>query len=185
MRCAPGNVSIAVLGRQRGVDTVTASPPRAFAALRRIERTGEHAYCLPWNEDLLTMNERDVWDRLKALGLFGERITDRLQEGVPDVMCLNSKGHAIWMELKAPKNRTGQTGLRTDQAVWLWRWAKHGGLAIVVVTRPGGSWEVYHPEPDMGWPRRAVEGSAFCDLYQNAHEVLTRIEALAPQAIRS
>lgn len=121
------------------------------------------------------MNEQVMWAKLKEAGLFGERITDRLAEGVPDVIALNSQGHAVWIELKAPKSLTGQTGLRTDQAVWLWRWVKHGGLAVVLVARPNDTWELHAPTYDMGWARKAVDGTAVCHMFLTLEEVLVAV----------
>lgn len=87
-----------------------------------------------------------MWKALhKVLGERAQRIEVRMPDGLPDVLVNLGGGRAAWIELKLGRvdYRTGQdTWVRApqvslEQAIWLTRWRKGGGLGGVLVFDPG------------------------------------------------
>jgi hypothetical protein len=85
------------------------------------------------------MNESQMWEnlntRFKQNNVFAKRINDKAVGGVPDVVAVYS-GVTAWIELKVAKVRPKSPPLinvRTDQALWMHEWRKHGGRAGVLV----------------------------------------------------
>lgn len=89
---------------------------------------------------------------LHRIGLLTDRITDRLNQGRPDVLWLDTTdGLTGLCELKAPKPGQKVLGMRPGQALWLWRWAKGGGMASILARYPDDSWALYRPRNSVAW----------------------------------
>lgn len=112
------------------------------------------------------MSETNMWDylqpKLKAENLHCERITDRAQEGVPDVVYVNGLGTTGWLELKylaaypkdlavTPLLTYGSHGLQTAQAFWLGRWARRGGRAGILLRVGSTDWWYWRSEGAPEW----------------------------------
>jgi len=80
---------------------------------------------------------------LKDHGLFFYNTADGFTAGIPDVYICGSNGRSIWVELK--KLRKGpslQHPLTIQQSVFLRKINASGGLGLMVVELPDGSWHV-------------------------------------------
>jgi hypothetical protein len=109
------------------------------------------------------MSEKQMWGYLQPrLPLHCERLTDRIQEGLPDVLYVRDDGATGLVELKylpaLPQNLSatpvltyGSHGLQTAQAFWLNRWARRGGRAGVLLRVGTHDWFYWRAEPSPNW----------------------------------
>lgn len=104
----------------------------------------------------------NVRDRVKAQsgGPLLERITEKLNRGVPDVTYQFGGGEAGWVELKwlaKPGKAWPLVAIpwkSTDQPLWLWRWARAGGRAGVLLKIADVGWFYWRPDREVGWMTR-------------------------------
>ena len=100
------------------------------------------------------MSEAQMWKYLKPkLEPVAEaiRLTDRHLKGLPDLLIAErSTGLTGLVEMKFIKEGARKIGLRQDQALFAWNWAKVGYAGILV--REGQNWWHYlRPGPDVDW----------------------------------
>jgi len=106
-----------------------------------------------------------MWTYLRTAfrteGVLAERLTERLNPGVPDVLW-TFEGRTGLLELKwlpaFPTDRTvtplltyGAHGLQPDQAFWLGRWARRGGRAHVLLRIGTDDWWLWTALPTVVW----------------------------------
>ena len=104
------------------------------------------------------MSESAMWDHLKEkiVGrVNAERITERLNDGVPDVVYQFASGEAGWCELKYVAG-VGKDVLRipwksTAQPFWLQRWRRWGGRSGVLLRIERRGWFYWRPTDDIRW----------------------------------
>lgn len=112
------------------------------------------------------MSEQATWLLLKSKfeGPIGkevlggsERITERLNDGVPDVVYQFLSGETGWLELKflATKGRTWPLvkipWKSPAQPFWLQRWVRWGGRAGVLLYVADVGWYYWRPSKDIRW----------------------------------
>lgn len=89
------------------------------------------------------MQETDFSKRLRAclsrFNLIVDKIeTGETKRGVPDLHIFSERKGTYWVELKVCNNKEKLTiDLRSDQAVWLERYARLGGRAYIAVYMNG------------------------------------------------
>ncbi len=120
------------------------------------------------------MSEKAMWaylqPKLKGL-IHTERLTDRLIEGLPDVVWTRP-GRTGFLELKyldrlpkdprvTPVLTYGPHGLQPAQAFWLNRWARHGGRAHILLRVESSGWYAWRALPHPEWVREIVSVTAF------------------------
>lgn len=107
--------------------------------------------------------ESNAWsslrDRVKVLGLHTERLTDRIQDGLPDVLwvhkasrmtgLLETKAIAAWPK----RSSTGvKVDFRPSQPVWLYKWTLAGGRGAVLTRVTDARVWVFNPaQRDPAW----------------------------------
>jgi hypothetical protein len=127
------------------------------------------------------MSEQAMWtllaEKLKAAGVGAERITEKLNAGVPDVVYQfpreydgmpyresdgglsigSGPGPTGWVELKflsAEKVRDGLVRIpwkNADQPFWLQRWVRWGGRAGVLLYVKDTGWYYWRPWVTIDW----------------------------------
>jgi hypothetical protein len=119
-------------------------------------------------------SEKVMWehmrDRVGELMLM-ERITEKLNEGVPDVSwCHGETDTAGWLELKVLDKpaKTLMTEKRwvipfksPAQPLWLYRWAKNGGRAGVLLRTSDDMWIFWRAEGTVEWLKMIQSAEAF------------------------
>lgn len=107
------------------------------------------------------MLEKRFWARLRVLlqdSLHMVRVTERLQEGVPDVLWQDRSSAACgWIELKSG------SWIRMDQAAFLSSWVRHNGLASLVVWHEKKT-HLYYARKEVGWSKAIVAGTLEPDI---------------------
>lgn len=118
------------------------------------------------------MSEQAMWGLLrdKSKGLVAmERITEKLNAGVPDVVYQFPAGYGLyeldetvlspgpsgWVELKYLASAKGESvripWKNADQPFWLQRWVRWGGRAGVLLYVKDTGWFYWRPWQDIKW----------------------------------
>ena len=105
--------------------------------------------------------ESTAWDtlrgRLATGGLHSERLTDRIQDGLPDVLWTHLPSRISGLlETKAierwPTRGSTKVTFEVSQTVWLYRWRHRGGRAAVLTRIVAARLWVFNPvRDDIAW----------------------------------
>lgn len=116
-------------------------------------------------------------DRLNKADVHTERLTDRIQDGLPDVLWLHRATRLTGLiELKAVAaplaNGRLKVEFRPSQPVWLFRWRHLGGRGAVLTRVTNQRIWVFNPtQDDPAWVHAITQ-----DLYSVEHYVFRDTE---------
>ncbi len=94
-------------------------------------------------------NEQRMWQFMAAAAFPGERLTDRFQLGLPDVLWVDGATRVTGLlELKR-RARSTRFAFQPGQLPYAHRWWRRGGYAAVLgKTDTPTAWTLWWPEPD-------------------------------------
>lgn len=111
-----------------------------------------------------------MWDLIREKAVVPRhvhmvRITEKLNDGVPDtVYCLPS-GESGWCELKAIDRWNSKTVIpwkSPAQPLWLYTWAQRGGTAGVLLrVNESDNWVWWKAQGTVAWNRMIKTSDAF------------------------
>ena len=83
------------------------------------------------------MKEKEFWEKFRPMfqlhTKYCERIENRVNQGTPDVFCLDKNSEAVWIELKSVKKFGDKPEFQPQQPIWHKKYAAAGGRSYVLV----------------------------------------------------